>query len=184
MRDLITVKLRQGMLGAPIGRHPWVRREAIASVSGKPRDGDEAVVTGPDGKFIARGFYHTQSSIAVRLYAWKDIALDPAFFEAKLDQALALRESLGFKTDCRLVYSEGDGISGLTIDRFGEYVVIQATSLAIFQRIDAVIAWCERKLKPPGIVLRVPKSIAAPEGMEPVNRIASGKGPEEPNGLA
>src|SRR6266436_5440336 len=98
------------------GRHPWVYAGAISRVEGEPADGDVVDLTSQTGDFIARGLYNSRSKIRVRLYAWSpDQPLDEDFFRAKLAAALHLRGPIlnldGPGRACRLVFTEGDGLS-------------------------------------------------------------------------
>jgi 23S rRNA (cytosine1962-C5)-methyltransferase len=66
----------------------------------------------------------------------------------------------------RLIFSEADGLSGLIVDRYGEYLVIQPTSLAIAQRLEMIVAILHELLQPKAVVLRAEKSTAKLEGIE------------------
>ncbi len=78
------------------------------------------------------------STIRVRLYRWDDGPLDEAFWSGTIAAAVRLRhEVLGLGGDesaYRLVFSEGDGLSGLTVDRYDRWLVVQFTSLALYAR--------------------------------------------------
>src|SRR5438034_1560750 len=105
------------------GHRPWVFDGAIAAVEGEPADGAVVDLYSHAGDFVARGLYNSQSTIRVRLYSWSpDLPLDRAFFQNRLDTALRLRGPiLGVNRPggaCRLVFSEGDGLSGCTVDRY------------------------------------------------------------------
>src|SRR2546427_525352 len=126
-------------------RHPWVYAGAIAHVEGagegecEAADGQEVELGSQGGNFIARGFYNSRSKIRVRLYAWTpDVVLDEAFFRGRIDAAVRLREDIlgltGPGQACRLIFSEGDGLSGLTVDRYDQWLVVQFTALALGQR--------------------------------------------------
>ncbi len=132
-------------------RHPWVFEASIERVVGEPGPGDQVDVESHDGQFIARGLYNPVSTIRVRLYRWDDGPLDDAFWSKSLAAAVRLRcEVLGLgrkdKSAYRLVFSEGDGLSGLTVDRYDRWLsrpIQQSGSLstsrrhpAIAQRID------------------------------------------------
>ncbi len=114
------------------GRHPWVYPGAISAVEGDPADGAEVDLVSHTGNFIARGLYNSHSKIRVRLYSWApDVRLDRAFFRDRLGAALRLRGDIlhldGPGRACRLVFSEGDGLSGLTVDRYDRWLVAQFT---------------------------------------------------------
>lgn len=157
------------------GRHPWVLDSAVARVEPAPSDAlDGAVVdlVSDKGKFIARGFYNGKSRIRVRLATWSpDEALDEGFFRRRIAAAILLREQIGYErvaeratSAARLVYSESDGLSGLIVDRYGDFLVLQATSLAIGQRLEMIQAILFDLLRPHGILLKSEKSMARLEG--------------------
>src|SRR3712207_1189641 len=120
------------------GRHPWVYPGAIAAVEGDPADGAEVELVAHGGHFVARGLYNSQSKIRVRLYSWDEgTTLDRDFFRGRLAAALQLRTALGLDGPgqaCRLVFSEGDGLSGLIVDRYDRWLVLQFTSLGLARR--------------------------------------------------
>src|SRR5574341_1108392 len=102
--------------------HPWVFAGAIARIDGSPEPGSEVALRTLEGEFIARGLFNPDSNIRVRLYTWnEEQPLDRDFWSARLDEALALRRHLFAgrpeERGCRLVFSEADGLSGLTLDR-------------------------------------------------------------------
>src|SRR5438477_10261815 len=114
------------------GRHPWVYAGAIAAITGEPADGDIVDLYSQTGDFVARGLYNGRSKIRVRLYSWQPgEQLDDVFFRGRLGAALRLRRDLlgldGPGRACRLVFSEADGLSGLTVDRYDPYLVVQFT---------------------------------------------------------
>jgi 23S rRNA (cytosine1962-C5)-methyltransferase len=148
---------------------------AVARVEPAPSDAlDGAVVdlVSDKGKFIARGFYNGKSRIRVRLATWSpDEALDEGFFRRRIAAAILLREQIGYErvaeratSAARLVYSESDGLSGLIVDRYGDFLVLQATSLAIGQRLEMIQAILFDLLRPHGILLKSEKSMARLEG--------------------
>lgn len=102
------------------GRHPWVLDSAIDRIEGSPADGDVVDLCTDQGEFIARGIFNSRSRIQVRLYAWNEAeTLDEAFWRRRLESALDLRRVLGYDRPdeaARLVFSEGDGLSGLVVD--------------------------------------------------------------------
>jgi hypothetical protein len=124
--------------------HPWVFEKAIDRVEGTPSDGDEVELVTHRGKFVARGIFNHKSRIRVRFYSWTGgEALDEAFWRRRLQSAIALRRQLGYddpQGTARLVFSEGDGLSGLVVDRYADYLAVQVTSLAAAgERFGAVI---------------------------------------------
>ena len=183
------------------GRHPWVLESAIARVEPAP-DADRRGSPDPDesldgavvdlvndkGQFIARGFYNGKSRIRVRLLTWDESeAIDESLFRRRIAQAILLREQIGYEvvseramSASRLLFSESDGLSGLIVDRYGEYLVLQPTSLAMAQRLEMIQAILFDLLRPRGIVLRTEKSMANLEGASLVEGHYWGQLPDAP----
>jgi 23S rRNA (cytosine1962-C5)-methyltransferase len=153
------------------GLHPWVFAGAVAAVAGGPADGDVVDVVSSVGNFVARGLFNGQSKIRVRLYTWsEDVALDAAFFRAKLDDAIRLRRDVlgltGPGRACRLVFSESDGLSGLIVDQYDRWLVTQFTSLALASRREMIADLLTELVRPEGIYLRTERGIGQLEGLE------------------
>ncbi len=183
--DLPRVLLRPRRARPFYGRHPWVFAGAIEAVEGEPQDGDAVDVVSHAGHFVARGLYNSQSKIRVRLYSWApDVALDEAFFRDRLAAALRLRESIlklgGPGRACRLVFSEGDGLSGCTVDRYDRWLVVQFTALALARRRDLIADLLGEMLQPEGIYLRTERGVGQMEGLELQDGLLRGWVPAEP----
>jgi 23S rRNA (cytosine1962-C5)-methyltransferase len=153
------------------GRHPWVYAGAVASVTGSPADGDVVDVCSHASHFVARGIYNSQSKIRVRLYSWShETPLDRTFFRERLQAALHLRGPvLGLDLPgraCRLVFSEADGLSGCTVDRYDRWLVVQFTALGLAQRRDLFAELLVELAQPEGIFLRTERGIGKLEGLE------------------
>ncbi|MSR56558.1 MAG: class I SAM-dependent rRNA methyltransferase [Planctomycetaceae bacterium] len=167
------------------GRHPWVFSGAIARVTGEPPPGAEVALATERGEFVARGLFNPHSNIQVRLYSW-DAArpLDEAFWSERLDAAIGLRRDVlqlvGRASACRLVFSEADGLSGLIVDRYDDWLLVQFTSLALAVRRDMLVRLLQEKLQPAGIWLRTEKGIREAEGLEIADGLLSGREPPRP----
>lgn len=152
-------------------RHPWVFAGAVASVHGEPADGAEVDLLSSTGSFVARGLFNSRSKIIARLYSWApNQTLDRDFFRDKLDAAIRLRYDLLGLNDprgaCRLVFSEADGLSGMVVDRYADYLTIQFTSLALAQRRQMLAELLTEMLAPRGIVVRTERGMGKLEGLE------------------
>jgi 23S rRNA (cytosine1962-C5)-methyltransferase len=165
----ITLKARRAR--PFFGMHPWVYAGAIDAVEGEPKDGDVVDLVSHVGNFVARGLYNSRSKIRVRLYTWAaDQALDAEFFRQQLMSAIQLRRDvlrlMGPGQACRLVFSEADGLSGLTVDRFDRWLIVQFTSLALAERRALFADLLAELLQPEGIYLRTERGIGQLEGLE------------------
>ncbi len=167
------------------GRHPWVYAGAVASVEGEPADGQEVDVFSHGGTFIARGLYNSQSRIRVRLYSWEpDQALDRSFFQQRLESAIRLRQQVlnlvGPGKACRLVFSEGDGLSGMTVDQYDRWLVLQFTGLGLARRCELFAELLTELVQPDGIYLRTERGIGKLEGLELEDKLLTEQIPAEP----
>ena len=166
------------------GRHPWVLDSAIDRIEGSPADGDVVDLCAEDKRFIARGIFNSRSRIHVRLYTWNEAeTLDEAFWRRRLESALQLRRVLGYDQPegaARLVFSEGDGLSGLVIDRYGDFLVVQVTALALAVRLPQIVPMLVDLARPQGILLRSERDIVRAEGLDLTPGLAWGHMPDRP----
>ncbi len=166
------------------GRHPWVYAGAVAAVEGEPADGDVVDLVSHAGHFVARGLYNSRSKIRVRLYSWDPaVELDDAFFRDRLAAAVRLRMALGLDVPggaCRLVFSEGDGLSGVTVDRYDRWLVVQFTGLGLARRRERLTEILVELLRPEGVYLRTERGIGQLEGLELQDGLLWGRPPDGP----
>jgi 23S rRNA (cytosine1962-C5)-methyltransferase len=167
------------------GHHPWVYAGAIAAVEGDPADGAVVDLHSHAGDFVARGLYNSRSKIRVRLYTWSpDVPLDRVFFRHSLETALRLRGPIlglnGPGRACRLVFSESDGLSGCTVDRYDRWLVVQFTGLGLAERRELVTELLIELIQPEGIYLRTERGIGRLEGLVLQDGILWGQVPTEP----
>lgn len=176
--------IRPNKLGPFLARHPWVLAKSLLDPAAPLADGDVVDVCGANGRFVARGVYNSRSHIRVRLYSWDESqALDESFWRDRLASAIALRRTIGYdRRDeaARLVFSEGDGLSGLIVDRYGDWLVVQVTALAIDARLDLIVRILAELVQPRGIVVRTDDKIARAEGLTPRDGVVWGETPSGP----
>jgi 23S rRNA (cytosine1962-C5)-methyltransferase len=112
------------------------------------------------------------------------VPLDDALWRKRLEAAVALRRSLGLDDRAgaaRLVNSEGDDLSGLIVDRYGEYLAVQVTALAMARRLEALADMLGEIVAPRGILLRgAERGLAKLEGLQLPDRVLRGAGPPGP----
>jgi 23S rRNA (cytosine1962-C5)-methyltransferase len=164
------------------GRHPWVLDSAVDYVDGAVTDGQVVDLTAENGHWIARGIFNGHSRIRVRLYTWqKEQALDLDFWRSRMVAALELRRLAGFdKADAaRLIFSEADGLSGLIVDRFGQYLSVQPTALSMAQQIDQLAPLLAELTGAQGVIVRAEPSMAKLEGFQLAPSLACGTAPPE-----
>jgi 23S rRNA (cytosine1962-C5)-methyltransferase len=165
-------------------RHPWVFAGSVERIDGEPAAGDQVEVYSHEGKPIASGLFNPQSAIRIRLYGWPPGPLDEAFWIDRLDAALRLRSKIlkleAQQAAYRLVFSEADGLSGLTVDRYDRWLVAQITSLALFLKRDLLLPYLAKQTAAAGVLLRTERGIAEQEGLILEDGPAYGSTPSEP----
>ena len=178
------VRLKPGRSKSVNNRHPWVFSGAIARREGSPQPGDVVDVLDDGGRFLARGYYNPRSQIVVRLLTWDpDEAIDDTFWYMRLGASMARREALGEDPDTtafRLVYAESDGMPGLVVDCYEDWVVVQALTLGIEARMEALTALLREALAPRGIIERSDVDVRAQEGLAQRAGVLYGEAPDAP----
>ena len=163
--------------------HPWAFAQSIARVEGDPGPGDEVLVESHEGTPVARGLFNPASAIRVRLYRWDDGPIDAGFWAARIREAVRLRRDvLGLdagNTAYRLVFSEGDRLSGLTVDRYGPVLVALFSSLALHRRRDVILDALREATDAEAILARPDRAVAKEEGLDVGDVRIVGAVPEE-----
>lgn len=123
--------------------HPWIFRKMIERPKSRLSPGEAVEVVSRTGEFVGRGFYHPSRTVAIRLLTSNPREeIDEAFFRTRLQAAKALREDIlkiPARSDAyRLVHGEGDGLSGLVIDKFGELLVVEPYSAGYIPFADTI----------------------------------------------
>ena len=118
--------------------HPWIFQRLVEKPAQRPKPGSIVDVVGVDGEWIGRGFYNGHSRIAVRvLETDRRVPVDAGWFSRKIAAAVELRRDvlgLDAVSDAwRVVHSEGDGISGLVVDRYADLLVVEFFSAGAFR---------------------------------------------------
>lgn len=138
--------------------------------------GTAVTALGDDGRIFGTGYFNPHSLIAVRLLDGAiDVPVDAAFLAARIKRALALREALYSEPYYRLVHSEGDGLPGLTVDRFGDALVVQVSTAGMEALLEPLLAAFDETLAPATVILRNDAQARTLEGLESYVRAAKGQ---------
>lgn len=156
--------------------HPWVFSNEIASDLGTYEPGSLVDVYTHGGTLVGRGYINPRSLITVRLLSPRREVIDSDFFYSRLAAALQRRQRLlpGVQS-YRLVYSEGDILPGLIIDRYQDHLVLQTLTLGMEVRIEAICEALERLIQPHAIVARNDVGIRALEGLPQEKKVLRGR---------
>lgn len=137
--------LAKGREKSLLRRHPWVFSGAVTRVEGNAVSGETIDVCDFQGKWLARAAFSPQSQIRARVWTFdQQESVDRDFFINRLQTAQQWRTLLAKRDDLtgyRLIAGESDGMPGITIDRFQNFIVLQLLSAgAEYQRANLVAA--------------------------------------------
>jgi len=116
-------------------RHPWIFAGSVGWMEGEPASGETVLVQDARGQSLALAAFSPESQIRGRVWTWDvNQAIDEAFFRRRLESAIQMRRSLGLERPgaaVRLVHGESDGLPGLVVDRYADFLVMQVLSAGI-----------------------------------------------------
>ncbi len=172
------VVLKKGRAKPALQKHPWIFSGAVARIVGDPADGDLVELRDAGNNFLAHGLLNRRSQIVVRLVNWqRDQVPDTAFWRRRLERALAGRSALAAYpvTDAyRLVHAEADGLPGLIVDRYGDYLVVQFLILGMERRKKDIADLLMELAAPRGIWERSDAPVRTKEGLPAVSGLLRG----------
>jgi 23S rRNA (cytosine1962-C5)-methyltransferase len=168
--DLAPLRLKKNEDRRIRAGHVWIFSNEV-DVAATPLDGFEpgqpADFQDSTGKSLGNGYVNPRSLICGRL-----VSRDPGYVLGKsllvhrLNVALSLRQRLFAQPYYRLAYSEGDGLPGLIVDRYGDTLVVQINTAGMERLKDEILIALQEVLRPTRIVLRNDSSGRALEGLD------------------
>lgn len=158
--------------------HPWIYKSDIAKTDAS--GGDTVRVLGTRGRIVGQAFYSDRSEISLRLLTRGDVAVDRALWRSRLAQAIRFRESLHIDaTAYRLVHGEADLLPSLIVDRYGDYLVMQALSQGVDRLLPDFAQLFVELLQPAGILARNDPRVRLLEGLEQRVDVLHGTVPDQ-----
>lgn len=149
-----TVKLKKKEDRRILRGHPWVFSNELERSHADCAPGELVDVLDNAGGFIGRGYINPHSLIAVRLLTRTREDIDGKFFRERIAAARSLRTMLGFGDSFRAVFSEGDGLPGLIVDKYADTLVVQSSTAGIDRMLNEIVAALKEEYAPTAIVLR------------------------------
>ncbi|MCP4583383.1 MAG: class I SAM-dependent rRNA methyltransferase [candidate division Zixibacteria bacterium] len=176
--------LKKGREKSVANYHPWLFSGAIGKAEGKPQPGEIVRVCDREKRFLAYGYYNSKPQIQVRLLDWTENAeIDEAWWHNKIAYSIARRRSLADDdtTDSyRLIFSESDGLPGLIVDRYADFLVLQSLTAGIVRVKQTIVEALTEQLKPSGIYERSDADIRKIEGLASSTGVLCGDKPPLP----
>tara|TARA_B100001179_G_scaffold219373_1_gene192934 strand:+ start:633 stop:1832 length:1200 start_codon:yes stop_codon:yes gene_type:complete len=142
--------------------------------------GEQVIVEAANGKPMGLAYVNPNSLICARIVSRDpSMRLDRSLLVHRLNQALALRQSLFDKPFYRLVHGEADLLPGLVIDRYAEVLVVQLNTAGMEAVKDELLDALDKVLSPACVVLRNDTSGRRQEGLSEVVEVVKGELPEQ-----
>jgi 23S rRNA (cytosine1962-C5)-methyltransferase len=159
------------------GGHPWIYRSDVADVQAGP--GDIVLVRNVKGRTLGSALYSDRSQIAIRMLTYGERPADDTLITARIDAAIAFRESLGIDaTAYRLIHGEADLLPSLVVDRYGDYLVVQALSQGMDRLVPVVVRALSDRLQPKGILARNDPRARVLDGLPQTVEVIQGDVPD------
>lgn len=162
--------------------HPWMYSGAVEKIEGNPEAGSVVEVYNWKKEFIGYGHYNKNSKIMVRMLE-KDVdkKIDLNWYSEKVREAYALRKMINIDSDgYRLIHSESDLLPGVIVDRFGDYLVVQASTLGMEKDKGFLIEALKKEIpKVKGIYEKSEGDGRRLEGLPEISGVLFGEVPDE-----
>lgn len=168
MTAIPCITLKPGRDKSVRRRHPWIFSGAIADVSGNPESGETVHVCEHNGSLLGSGAYSPSSQIRVRMWSFDTKEkIDKDFIAGRLRDAIHMRQSLMSDTNAfRLVNAESDGLPGLVIDRYADFLVCQFTAAGVERWKNDIVSALAELVQCNGIYERSDGSDRDKEGLQ------------------
>jgi 23S rRNA (cytosine1962-C5)-methyltransferase len=157
--------------------HPWIYRSDVVEASASA--GDRVTVRNHRGRVVGQALYSDHSQIALRMLTSGEAPADDALIERRIDAAIAFRATLAIDASAyRLVHGEADLLPSLVVDRYGDYLVVQALSQGMDRLTPLVVRVLQERLSPKGILARNDPRARVLDGLEQRVDVLSGDVPD------
>ncbi|MFV0576603.1 MAG: class I SAM-dependent methyltransferase [Vibrio sp.] len=177
-----SIHLIKGREKSLLRRHPWIFSRGIQRVEGKPELGETVDVYSNQGQWLAKAAFSPQSQIRARVWSFEQENIDTAFFIKRLTDAQAMREAIierGGLTGYRLIAGESDGLPGITIDRYQDFLVCQLLSAGAEAKRDELIEALKTVYPTCSIYERSDVSVRKKEGLKERQGVLHGDTPPD-----
>lgn len=164
-------------------RHPWIFSGAVRQADAALAAGSTVAVLSADGRWLAWGAYSPHSQIRVRVWSFNQAQpVDNLFFRHQITNAIQARQRMPLLCPCnalRLINAESDGLPGLVVDRYGDFLVCQFLSAGVQYWKATIVDELRRQLPVQGIYERSDAEVRHKEGLLPESGVLWGATPPD-----
>lgn len=158
--------------------HLWIYRSDVLD-SGDAEGGSIVAVRDQHGNFVGQSFYSDASQIALRFLTQADVPIDRDWWRQRILQAAQRRLVSPDTNAYRLVYSEGDLLPSLIIDRYNDVYVIQTLAQGTEAIKSLLVELLVEEFAPRAVIERNDVKVRALEGLAMVAGTLYGQAPEQ-----
>ncbi|MBI5194557.1 MAG: class I SAM-dependent rRNA methyltransferase [Nitrospirae bacterium] len=171
------IKIEKKCAKRVLSGHLWIFDNEITSIDGNYTNGDVVKVFTQQGRFVGKGYINAHSKIAVRILSFQDAEINREFIYRRIEDALKYRLSLGYNINgsFRVVFSEGDLLPGLIVDKYEDKLSLQILTLGMDMWRGEIVKILTELFNPMTIIERSEVEVRKKEGLEPVKGILYGK---------
>jgi 23S rRNA (cytosine1962-C5)-methyltransferase len=176
------IYLRPGRDGPVRGGNPWIFSQAIARV--EPANlaaGAQVKVCDCGGELIGVGYYNPHTVIAIRMLAWGESLPTSEILVRRIERAGELRRRfvVGGTDSFRLLNGDGDGLSGVVVDRYADVLVVQLLTAGADAMREELVAALTARFSPRAILERSQGAVRKQEGLEDRAGLLAGEAVDE-----
>jgi 23S rRNA (cytosine1962-C5)-methyltransferase len=164
-------------------KHPWIFSGAVEKVEGNPSNGETVQILTSNNTFVGFGSYSPSSQIRVRILSFNpDEKIDSDFFRRKILASSDARKKIidTLQTNAyRIINAESDGLPGLIVDQYSEFLVCQFLSSGSEFNKNIIVEILNEKFKPKGIFERSDVEVRIKENLQPEKGLLKGVIPDD-----
>ena len=164
-------------------KHPWIFSGAIKRIEGTPVSGETVEIYTESGEMVGCGAYSPKSKIAIRMWSFDpEEKISKDFFTKKISYSIESRKKNQMTeagNSGRLVFAESDGIPGLMVDKFADYLVCQFLSSGVEYYKKTIVEVLQELMPCAGIYERSDAEIRKKEGLPLNSGVLAGTEPPE-----
>jgi len=156
--------------------HPWIYRTDVLQADAT--GGDTVAVIGPRRRPLGQALYSDRSQIALRMLTRSEEPAGPGLWQRRIEAAIRFRETLAIDaTALRLVHGEADLLPSLIVDRYGDWLVVQALSQGVDRLMPSIVDALVSVVHPAGILARNDPKVRQLEGLDHTIEVLHGSVP-------
>jgi 23S rRNA (cytosine1962-C5)-methyltransferase len=180
---MASVFIKAGREKSLLHRHPWIFSGAVRNVEGGMKSGQTVDVLSHRGDLLARGAYSPHSQITVRIWSFgPEERIGPVFFHRRLERSIRSRRIVLRNHDVtayRLVNAESDGLPGVIVDRYGDFLVCQFLSAGAEYWKREILSQLRELVPHRGLYERSDLDVREKEGLRPSSGLLCGQEPPD-----